>query len=122
MQKYLPSTRLVCLSGCLAKEKNARDTFRSLLVFDCVSLIIQIPKGARFVGIPGTETEEHPRGIMVEVYWDQDENGSLCISGHSDEMPVPVHAELRRPPSLSRRASMDRGRPVGYMIDLNQVP
>ncbi|ONM04752.1 ABC2 homolog 15 [Zea mays] len=83
---------------------------------------IQIPKGARFVGIPGTETEEHPRGIMVEVYWDQDENGSLCISGHSDEMPVPVHAELRRPPSLSRRASMDRGRPVGYMIDLNQVP
>jgi hypothetical protein len=95
MQKYLPSTRLVCLSGCLAKEKNARDTFRSLLVFDCVSLTIQIPKGARFVGIPGTETEEHPRGIMVE---------------------------LRRPPSLSRRASMDRGRPVGYMIDLNQVP
>ncbi|CAO2206628.1 unnamed protein product [Urochloa humidicola] len=82
---------------------------------------IQIPKGARFVGIPGTETEEHPRGVMVEVYWDQDENGSLCISGHSDEMPVPVNIELRRPPSISRRASMAREGPVGYIIDPNQV-
>lgn len=26
---------------------------------------------------------------MVEVYWQQDESGSLCISGHSTEMPVP---------------------------------
>jgi hypothetical protein len=93
-----------------------------VLFFDSVSLTIQIPKGVRFVGIPGTETEDHPRGLMVEVYWDQDENGSLCISGHSDEMPVPVHAELRRPPSLSRRASMGRGGPVGYVIDLNQAP
>ncbi|KAG2583666.1 hypothetical protein PVAP13_6KG229500 [Panicum virgatum] len=83
---------------------------------------IQIPKGARFVGIPGTETEECPRGVMVEVYWDQDENGSLCISGHSDEMPVPVNVELRRPPSISRRASMAREGPVGYIIDPSQVP
>uniref|UniRef100_A0ACD5X2C7 Uncharacterized protein n=1 Tax=Avena sativa TaxID=4498 RepID=A0ACD5X2C7_AVESA len=83
---------------------------------------IQIPKGARFVGIPGTETEEHPRGVMVEVFWDQDDNGSLCISGHSDETPVPANVELTRPPSLSRRASVSRGGPVGYIIDSNQVP
>ncbi|XP_056861847.1 ABC transporter A family member 2-like [Raphanus sativus] len=50
---------------------------------------VEIPVGARFVGIPGTETEDNPRGIMVEVYWQQDESGSLCISGHSLEMPVP---------------------------------
>jgi energy-coupling factor transporter ATP-binding protein EcfA2 len=83
---------------------------------------IQIPKGARFVGIPGTETEEHPRGVMVEVFWDQDDNGSLCISGHSDETPVPANVELTRPPSLSRRASVARGDPVGYIIEPNQVP
>lgn len=82
---------------------------------------IQIPKGARFVGIPGTESEDHPRGVMVEVYWDQDDNGSLCISGHSDEIPVPANVQLGRPPSLSRRASVGRGNPVGYIIDPNEV-
>jgi energy-coupling factor transporter ATP-binding protein EcfA2 len=81
---------------------------------------IQIPKGVRFVGIPGTETEEHPRGVMVEVYWDQDDSGSLCISGHSAEIPVPANVELR-PPSLSRRTSTRRAGPVGYIIDPNQV-
>uniref|UniRef100_J3MSS8 ABC transporter domain-containing protein n=1 Tax=Oryza brachyantha TaxID=4533 RepID=J3MSS8_ORYBR len=83
---------------------------------------IQIPKGARFVGIPGTESEENPRGVMVEVYWDQDDNGSLCISGHSDQIPVPPNVQLGRPPSLSRRASARRGNhPVGYVIDPNEV-
>lgn len=48
---------------------------------------------------------------MVEVYWDQDDNGSLCISGHSDEIPVPANVQLGRPPSLSRRASVGRGNP-----------
>ncbi|CAN6916939.1 unnamed protein product [Brassica oleracea] len=50
---------------------------------------VEIPVGARFVGIPGTETAENPRRIMVEVYWQQDESGSLCILGHSPEMSVP---------------------------------
>lgn len=85
------------------------------------SMAMQIPKGARFVGIPGTESEDHPRGVMVEVYWDQDDNGSLCISGHSDEIPVPANVQLGRPPSLSRRASVGRGNPVGYIIDPNEV-
>ncbi|XP_024013479.1 LOW QUALITY PROTEIN: ABC transporter A family member 2 [Eutrema salsugineum] len=58
---------------------------------------VEIPVGARFVGIPGTETAENPRGIMVEVYWQQDESGSLCISGHSSEMPVPENVPATDP-------------------------
>ncbi|CAH2064996.1 unnamed protein product [Thlaspi arvense] len=58
---------------------------------------VEIPVGARFVGIPGTETAENPRGIMVEVYWQQDESGSLCISGHSTEMPVPENVPATDP-------------------------
>ncbi|KFK34073.1 hypothetical protein AALP_AA5G099000 [Arabis alpina] len=58
---------------------------------------VEIPVGARFVGIPGTETAENPRGIMVEVYWQQDESGSLCISGHSTEMPVPENVPATNP-------------------------
>lgn len=60
-------------------------------------LILQIPVGARFVGIPGTENAENPRGVMVEVYWQQDESGSLCISGHSTEMPVPDNVPATDP-------------------------
>ncbi|KAM7269348.1 hypothetical protein ACFE04_024845 [Oxalis oulophora] len=50
---------------------------------------VEIPIGARFVGIPGTEGEENLRGIMVEVFWVQDDSGALCISGHSPELAVP---------------------------------
>ncbi|KAK6924975.1 ABC transporter-like, ATP-binding domain [Dillenia turbinata] len=50
---------------------------------------VQVPIGARYVGIPGTESDQNPRGIMVEVLWDQDDTGALCISGHSDETPIP---------------------------------
>ncbi|KAK9104978.1 hypothetical protein Scep_021822 [Stephania cephalantha] len=49
-----------------------------------------IRKGARFIGIPGTESADSPRGLMVEVNWEQDESGSLCISGHSPETPIPL--------------------------------
>ncbi|KAL6970758.1 ATP-binding cassette sub- A member 2 [Sarracenia purpurea var. burkii] len=48
-----------------------------------------IPMGVEFIGIPGTESPENPRGLMVEVYWGQDSDGNLCISGHSDEAPIP---------------------------------
>ncbi|KAG7574957.1 AAA+ ATPase domain [Arabidopsis suecica] len=58
---------------------------------------VEIPVGARFIGIPGTESAENPRGIMVEVYWQQDESGSLCISGHSTEMPVPENIPVTDP-------------------------
>ncbi|KAL0876011.1 hypothetical protein Bca101_025716 [Brassica carinata] len=73
---------------------------------------VEIPVGATFVGIPGTETSENPRGQMVEVYWQQDESGSLCISGHSLEMPVPEDVPATDPVALGHgRVSLgQRGR------------
>ncbi|KAF3322075.1 ABC transporter A family member 2-like protein [Carex littledalei] len=82
---------------------------------------IQVPKGVRFVGIPGTESEENPRGMMVEVYWETDDAGTLCISGHSPETPIPANVELNRTPSLLRRASLPRGTPVGFVIEPSQI-
>ena len=73
------------------------------------------------MGIPGTETEEHRRGVMVEVFWDQDDNETLCVSGHSNETPMATNVELTRPPLFPRRASVGRGGTVGYVIDVNQV-
>ena len=34
---------------------------------------------------------------MVEVYWQQDESGSLCILGHSPEMSVPENVPAADP-------------------------
>lgn len=73
------------------------------------------------MGIPGTESEENPRGMMVEVYWETDDAGTLCISGHSPETPIPANVELNRTPSLSRRASLPRGTPVGFVIEPSQI-
>lgn len=55
---------------------------------------IQVPRGSRFVGIPGTVTEATPKGTMVEVYWEQDDSGTLCISGHSPEFSIPNNVEI----------------------------
>lgn len=69
---------------------------------------IQVPTGARFVVIPGTESEENPGGLMVEVHWDQDDTGVLCVSGHSNETPVPQHLvnTERVTPVSGNRSSM----------------
>jgi hypothetical protein len=86
---------------------------------------MQIPVGARFVGIPETESPENPSGIMVEVYWEQDDSGSLCISSHSDEMAVPYNAQpLASAPQPSDRSNVlgPRGGPVyGIVYDPNQI-
>ncbi|CAM8980055.1 unnamed protein product [Rhodiola kirilowii] len=85
---------------------------------------VQIPVGARFVGIPGTEDAEHPRGFMVEVYWDQDDSGTLCIAGHSPEMPIPPNVDF----AASTNAAVQRGlgnsgrRIQGIVVDPNQLP
>lgn len=57
-------------------------------------LLMQVPIGGRYIGIPGTESAENPRGVMVEVHWEQDDSGALCISHHSPEMPISSHIEL----------------------------
>ncbi|KAF4375889.1 hypothetical protein F8388_004979 [Cannabis sativa] len=85
---------------------------------------IEIPVGARFVGIPGTETSENLRGNMVEVYWDQDESGNLCISGHSDETPIPPNVDpvVSLVPAPPRRSILGRqGVARGIVLDPNQV-
>lgn len=84
---------------------------------------MQIPPGARFVGIPETETAENPRGIMVEVYWQQDDTGALCISGHSTETPIPPNVQSLAPSaSTSRRSFLGQRRPVhGVVLDPSQI-
>ncbi|XP_065877068.1 ABC transporter A family member 2 [Euphorbia lathyris] len=87
-------------------------------------IAVQIPVGARFVGIPGTQSEENPRGIMVEVYWLQDDSGALCISGHSAEMPLPpnVGPLSSAAPTTSRNLlSRNRAAVYGTVIDPNQI-
>ena len=71
------------------------------------------------MGIPGTESSENPRGLMVEVHWEQDETGSLCISGHSAETPIPPDVQFTANPVRPRPS---RGQaPVGFVIDPNQI-
>ncbi|WZY84718.1 hypothetical protein YC2023_031102 [Brassica napus] len=80
-------------------------------------ILVEIPVGARFVGIPGTENAENPRGMMVEVYWQQDGSGSMCISGHSPEMCIPQNVSvLYEPPSqvLGRGQRRVRGSVIAY--------
>ncbi|XP_058195608.1 ABC transporter A family member 2-like [Rhododendron vialii] len=84
---------------------------------------VQIPVGARFIAIPGTESAENAKGVMVEVYWDQDDSGALCISGHSPETPVPPHVQLTAPSTATSRRSILRrpGPTLGIVIDPNQI-
>lgn len=83
---------------------------------------IQVPKGARFIGIPGTQTSENPRGLMVEVYWEQDDIGDLCISGHSMETPIPTNVQPMVNASATRRGILGgTATPVGLVLDPNQI-
>ncbi|KAJ0985553.1 hypothetical protein J5N97_003909 [Dioscorea zingiberensis] len=83
---------------------------------------VQVPKGARFIGIPGTETLENPGGLMVEVFWEQDDFGDLCISGHSAETPIPTNVQPMANVSGSRRGILGGvAAPVGFVIDSNQI-
>ncbi|XP_021286924.1 ABC transporter A family member 2 [Herrania umbratica] len=77
---------------------------------------VQIPVGARFVGIPGTESAENPRGIMVEVYWEQDDSGALCISGHSAEIPLPPNSQPLASPAATNRNSLGRRGPIHGIV------
>ncbi|KAL8042208.1 hypothetical protein ABFX02_09G035200 [Erythranthe guttata] len=80
---------------------------------------VEIPIGARYVGIPGTESSENGRGIMVEVYWQQDDSGSLCISGYSESIPIPSHVDLPPPTSSTPHGRNRQLR--GIVIDPSQI-
>ncbi|GKV14092.1 hypothetical protein SLEP1_g25013 [Rubroshorea leprosula] len=83
---------------------------------------LQIPVGARFVAIPGTESTENPRGVMVEVYWEQDDTGSLSISGHSSEISIPLNAEQMNSLATTNRNSFGRRGPIhGIVINPNPI-
>ncbi|KAK4437089.1 ABC transporter A family member 2 [Sesamum alatum] len=99
----------------------AEGTFGTLILSSGASL--QVPVGARFIGIPGMESTENPRGIMVEVYWQQDDSGALCISGYSDEMPIPPHVQLppTSTPTSNRNVSGQRRQVRGIVIDPSQI-
>ncbi|KAJ6794728.1 putative ABC transporter A family member 2 [Iris pallida] len=94
------------------ESSSAEGTLVALTISSGAS--IQIPKGARFVGIPGTVSSEHPRGLMVEVFWEQDDTGSLCISGHSPETPIPPNVQL---PSADTSRPRGTSATVGFVID-----
>ncbi|CAH2043967.1 unnamed protein product [Thlaspi arvense] len=79
-------------------------------------ILVEIPVGARFVGIPGTENAENPRGVMVEVYWQQDGSGSMCISGHSPDMPIPENVAVLHEPS-SQVLGLGQRRVRGTVLD-----
>ncbi|KAJ0615074.1 putative ABC-type sulfate transporter [Helianthus annuus] len=96
----------------------AEGRFTTLTLTSGTSL--QIPVGARYIGIPETISTENPRGSMVEVFWGQDDAGTLCISGHSNETPIPPHVQLSNVPS--RRNFFGRSGPVhGIVIDPNDI-
>lgn len=86
-------------------------------------MFMQIPIGARFIGIPGTESTENPRGVMVEVYWEQDDSGTLCISGHSAEAPIPHHVQpVVSSTTTSNRIFFGREGPIyGSVIDPTEI-
>ncbi|KAG9459221.1 hypothetical protein H6P81_003729 [Aristolochia fimbriata] len=85
-------------------------------------MLLEIPSGARFIGIPGTVTTENPQGLMMEVFWEQDEAGALCVSGHSAEIPIPPSVQPTVASSTTQRGFSDRSRPGrGFVIDPSQI-
>lgn len=74
-------------------ESAAAEGRSTNLILDS-GIIIEVPVGARFVGVPGTGSPHNPQGDMVEVFWDQDDSGKLVISGHSPQTPVPPNVQM----------------------------
>ncbi|KAH1080212.1 hypothetical protein J1N35_019973 [Gossypium stocksii] len=66
-------------------------------------LVVEIPVGARYIRIPGTESPHYPQDLVVEVYWQQDPLiGKLCMAGHSAKIAVPPNFQCL--PSLTSTA------------------
>eukprot|EP00897_Mesotaenium_endlicherianum_P000650 jgi/Mesen1/10586/ME000085S09913 len=73
--------------------------------------VLSVPIGEPTAQIPGSISPEMPHGAMVEVYWQQDDEGRLRISGHSDIRPVSpsLHPEPLQNPVYNVQAP-----PHGY--------
>lgn len=83
---------------------------------------VQIPIGARFIAIPGTQTAESMSGSMVEVYWQQDDSGSLCIAGNSEPIPVPPNIQVGATTTITSGNILRRRRQIrGFVIDSSQI-
>mgnify|MGYP006872739817 CR=1 FL=1 len=72
---------------------------------------MQVPIGASSVMIPGSETEEHPHGMMVRLEWQQDESGRLCLARQSNLMPTPT---IERVDAIASIANKGRGKPFRF--------
>ncbi|KAJ8563227.1 hypothetical protein K7X08_031679 [Anisodus acutangulus] len=70
----------------------SEETIKTLILPSGTTL--QVPLGSKYVEIPGTISTENPQDLMVEVFWEYDDHGNLCISGHSDEIPVPPNLQI----------------------------
>lgn len=49
---------------------------------------LQVPVGAQQVRIPDSVSDLAPNGMMVEVFWQQDDVGALKIARHSEPKPA----------------------------------
>ncbi|MCL7043833.1 hypothetical protein MKW94_026562 [Papaver nudicaule] len=83
--------------------------------------VLQIPNGANYVGVPKTESEENPRGLLVEVLWEKDESGFLTISGHSKEYRVPPSAKIVASTAKSSDNPQLGNPEVGIIYDLTDA-
>ncbi|KAI8553315.1 hypothetical protein RHMOL_Rhmol05G0005500 [Rhododendron molle] len=87
------------------------DSMMILTLESGLALLILV--GVEHVGIPESESAQNVRGLMVEVYWEQDSNGNLCISSHSVEIPISDDVDCTLPSSLLKEAEMRKTQQPG---------
>ncbi|XP_058213478.1 ABC transporter A family member 2-like [Rhododendron vialii] len=76
-------------------------------------LALLIPMGVEHIGIPESESAQNVRDLMVEVYWEQDADGNLCITGHSVEIPILDNVDCTLPSTL-----LKEGPCLGIVIEM----
>ncbi len=55
-----------------------------------VHSLVQVPIGTQYIMVPNSISTAMPNGLMVEIYWQQDDEGALRISGQSEPIPATV--------------------------------
>ncbi|CAK9263325.1 unnamed protein product, partial [Sphagnum jensenii] len=48
---------------------------------------MNVPIGTQYIMVPNSISTAMPNGLMVEIYWQQDDEGALRISGQSEPIP-----------------------------------